>query len=533
MDPVASRTESTPLSSATGGQLTKICPSCQNRYPGDFLVCPRDATQLATIPAEEYDPLIGALMGETFQIARLIGEGGMARVYEAHHVRLPTRRVAVKVLHNEYARQPDVVARFRREAEAASGIGHPNVVDVFDVGQTPDGAPYLVSELLDGIDFSVLLDRQGSLDPGAAVNIVRQVCRALAAAHDAGVVHRDVKPENVFLVGDPLAPIVKVIDFGISKFDGGGSASLTQTGMIMGTPGYMPPEQARGAKADHRADIYGVGAMLYHAVTGQLPFDADNPSEVLGKVLTEEPPRPRSLARGLPEALEIVIQRAMAKDPADRYQAMTELDEALAPFDPEMSVSVSLYPPAPVSGARSHSTAPTVLSPRLRTTTGLELAERATREAKIARPTLVVLSLVAYAWTTGCVIELARAIFRALGRGGTPLAAAEELGITVVVGAFSVTPVIFWVRHLMSIWTNSMRAVRIAEMLRRLTLWATTPYAFASLIVHLAGDALWGTLGILLPPGASLLSAISMYLLTVGVGNRARATASTLRSRSN
>src|SRR6185503_16016623 len=307
--------------------------------------------------------------------------------------------------------------------------------------------PYLVSELLEGQDFATLLDERGSLPAPAAVHVVRQVCRALAAAHARGVVHRDVKPENVFLVGDLDSPIVKVLDFGISKFDGGGGATLTQTGMIMGTPGYMPPEQARGAKTDHRADIYGVGAMLYRAVTGKLPFDSDDASEALSMVLTEEPPRPRSVQPSIPEALELVIQKAMAKDPEDRYPSMAELDERLAPFDPEAQSSVSLLPPRPGTpprGARNNQTvaAATVRSPGGST----DDVERRTREAKLARPTMFFLTLVAYVWLVGCFIDAGTSAIAVL-RGVNSSTPTEKLVVGIVTVAISLAPLVFWIRH--------------------------------------------------------------------------------------
>ncbi|MBM4364189.1 MAG: serine/threonine protein kinase, partial [Deltaproteobacteria bacterium] len=329
----AARKWPTPAAGAPPSSTAKTCPRCQARYPEDFRVCPIDAAELVSSDADA-DPLLGAVLGGTFQVLRGIGEGGMARVHEARHLRLPKRRFAVKVLHPEYAQQPAIVTRFQREAEAASGIGHPNVVDVFDVGRAPDGRPFLASELLDGSDFSAVLDERGRVPVPYAVHVARQVCHALGAAHELGIVHRDVKPENVFLVGGGERPFVKVLDFGISKIDdGGGGASLTRTGVVMGTPGYMAPEQARGAKVDHRVDVYGVGAMLYRALTGQLPFDGDDAAEVIARVLTDHPRRPRDLAPEIPGALELVVQRAMEKNPADRHASMAELDDALAAFD--------------------------------------------------------------------------------------------------------------------------------------------------------------------------------------------------------
>lgn len=490
-------------------QVAKYCPACLTRYPADFRVCPRDARELEEILEPEDDALLGTTVGDSFQITRIIGEGGMARVYEARHARLKNRRFAVKVLHSEFSQQSSIVARFQREAEAASGIGHPNVVDVFDVGRAPDGRPFIVSEFLNGRDFSDLLDEQGKIEPPAAVRIVRQVCRALAAAHEKGVVHRDVKPENVFLVGDPLAPIVKVLDFGISKIDAAnGGVTLTQTGMIMGTPGYMPPEQARGAKTDHRADIYGVGAMLYRAVTGSLPFDAEDVSEVLGKVLTEEPARPRALAPNIPEALELVIQKAMAKDPADRYPAMQELDDALAPFDPETSASLSLIPPEPNTARR-----PRKPSTRLATRQSSKEMARASREAKLARPMLVSLSLVAYAWTMGCVVELGIEGTRLFSHAGGPVTETEHLVIIVTAAALSITPIVFWSRHVVNAWRNSVRAVAVAQLLQRLVLAATIPYAFLALALRLHGEDLRGTEWSMAPPMSSLLSGLVSYLL--------------------
>src|SRR5690242_12327070 len=209
------------------GVMPKACPSCQARYPADFKVCPRDASPLVDAPDDGSDPLLGVTLGDAYRIVRMIGEGGMGRVYEARHTRLGNKRFAVKMLHAEYARQADVVARFQREAEAASGIAHPNVVDVYDVHHTEEGLPYMVGEFL---------ERTGKIAVPLAIRIVRQLCRALGAAHARGVVHRDMKPENVFLVGNMQRPTVKIIDFGISKVGDAGGTALTRTGMIMGTP---------------------------------------------------------------------------------------------------------------------------------------------------------------------------------------------------------------------------------------------------------------------------------------------------------
>ncbi len=510
----------TPQSGATV-RLAKVCPACFERYPGDFRVCPRDATELTDVSAdEEVDTLLGATVGDTFCIVRAIGEGGMARVYEGRHVRLPNRRFAIKVLHHMYAQQPTIVARFQREAEAASGIAHPNVVDVFDVGTTPDGRPYLVSEFLEGKDFATLLDERGHIEAAAAVHVVRQVCRALTAAHARGVVHRDVKPENVFLVGDMDAPIVKVLDFGISKFDVAGGATLTQTGMIMGTPGYMPPEQARGGKTDQRADVYGVGAMLYRALTGQLPYDSDDASETLGMVLGDEPPpRPRSIQPSIPEALEMVIELSMSKNPDDRYQSMAELDERLAPFEPESSSKVSLLPPPPGSlrhrgGVKATLATPTARSPSVGD------VERDTREARLARPTLVMLSFVAYAWLVGSSVDGGTSALVHF-RGAAEATPMTRLVVTIVVVALSLAPVVFWLRHLADVWKSSVRAVEHARALRRVVLAATVPYAFLSLGLRVLTPPADPRLPTLLA-GVSLATAFVAYVVGRMGGRRRR-----------
>ena len=263
---------------------------------------------------------------------RPIGEGGTARVYEARHVRLESKRFAIKVLHGYFASQTNVVARFAREAEAASAIRHPGIVEVHDVDRMADGRPYLVTELLEGEDFGSLLKTRGKVPIPFAVRVARKVCQALSAAHAAGIVHRDLKPENIFLIGGSDKPAVKVLDFGISKVEGAGAAQLTRTGMVVGTPAYMSPEQAAGAKVDARTDIYAVGAILYRALTGRAPFQGGDAAEVLSLVLTAEPPRPMSLDPSIPDGLELLIQRAMAKAVGERYQSMDELDQALAAF---------------------------------------------------------------------------------------------------------------------------------------------------------------------------------------------------------
>ncbi len=275
--------------------------------------------------------MIGRVLAGTYEIIEQLGEGGMGRVYAARHLRLSDRKVAVKVLGEEYAREPEIVARFDQEVESASRVVHPHVIEVYDAGHTEDGTHFLVTELLIGEDIGARIERTGkSLPTELAVRLVRQTCLALAAAHSHGIVHRDVKPENVFIIEVDGQPFVKVIDFGISKVTQRSGTKLTRTGAVLGTPAYMAPEQARGTDVDARTDVYGVGATLYTALAGRAPFDGDDPAMAISKLLTEEPPRLRAIASSVPPELELIVQRAMAKDPRDRYGNVLDVEAALA-----------------------------------------------------------------------------------------------------------------------------------------------------------------------------------------------------------
>ena len=438
------------------------CPQCDGRYPREFRVCPQDATPLED--ALEQDQLIGAVLADTYHIVRLIGEGGMGRVYEAQHTRLTNRRLAVKLLHDEMARQPDILTRFEREAEAASTIAHPNVVEVLDVNRLEDGRPYIVCEYLEGEEFGALLDRVGTLPTETAVRIVRQICRALMAAHERGIVHRDMKPENVFLVGDLHAPRVKVIDFGISK-QSDGSSNLTRTGMVMGTPAYMAPEQARGEHVDHRADIYAVGGILYRAVTGQKPYDGEDGAQVLTLVLTEEPKRPRTVAPSVPEGLELVIQRAMARHPSDRHETMTELEAELAELDPGFATVDGTLPSiAPPDIAGRVGARPQV---KARAAAQTQHALRAQREVRSARPVLVLFTLIGYVWMVAAISTAAADALRwSRGIQGR-ITDSEAVLILLIAFVATVTPAGIWVRHLeRHVWRNTVTSVAFARRAR-------------------------------------------------------------------
>ncbi len=285
------------------------------------------------------DPLIGSELAGRYTIGKKLGEGGMGAVYLATHMILE-KQVALKVLHGEFARKPDLVERFMQEAKAASRIRHENVIDISDFGATPEGFVFFAMELLKGHDLHDEIARArvaGNLLPWSRTKkIFLQICSALTAAHAKGIVHRDLKPENIYLVeflGDP--DFVKLLDFGIAKLTDAadeGGRKLTKTGMLFGTPEYMSPEQARGEHVDHRVDVYAMGCILFQLVTNRVPFEAENFMGVLSMHLTEPPPSisPAVFEQiGAPAELAAVIDRALDKDRSQRWQTIEALANAV------------------------------------------------------------------------------------------------------------------------------------------------------------------------------------------------------------
>ncbi len=321
--------------------------------------------ELTLEPASAQDPRIGSVLADRYRVVRKLGEGGMGIVYEGIHTVIG-RRVAIKMLHPQFATSADVVARFHREAIAATAIGHPHIVEVIDMARAEDGAVFMVLELLDGRDWAHDLAATGPQSLGRVARILTAVCDALAAAHAKKIVHRDLKPENVFLIarqGDP--DFVKLVDFGISKMldESSGGKGLTQTGAAMGTPYYMAPEQMSGRKdIDHRADLYAVGVMLYQAVTGSYPFDGETLAMLALKVISTEPPPLSELMSEVPEGLQAVIDRTLAKEPKDRFANAAELQVALArwlddPRTPALRASRSELPTLPIGASGDASAA--------------------------------------------------------------------------------------------------------------------------------------------------------------------------------
>ena len=344
----------------------RTCPLCATLYTDGVEVCARDGQSLiaaasapnesavpvattgastaasaavATAPAvsEGFDSLVGATLANRYLIVRRIGEGGMGAVYEAKHT-IIGKRVAVKVLLEKFLTKSDFVARLLQEARLASAIGHEHIVDVTDFGTTDDGRAFVVMEFLEGEALSQLVMREAPLPVERALHIARQVASALGAAHAKGIVHRDVKPENIYLIRRGDADFIKVVDFGISKAvkqgqsDDGPDYRLTHTGLLLGTPLYMSPEQARGEEdLDHRVDVWSLGVLLYECLTGEVPFRANNYLGIISQVLTHDALSPAKLRPelGISEAVDTVVMHALEKDRARRYPTMAALEADL------------------------------------------------------------------------------------------------------------------------------------------------------------------------------------------------------------
>lgn len=304
------------------------------------------------------DSLIGETVAGRYKVLRKMGEGGMGVVYLAEHVAIE-KKLALKVLLLEYARKADLKERFLREAKAAAAIGHENIVDITDFGETPDGSVFFAMEYLEGHDLSYHIKQSGPIPWSRAKPIVLQICRALGAAHAKSIVHRDMKPENIFLIEREGRPeFVKVLDFGIAKVSGAkdGEHRLTRTGMIFGTPEYMSPEQAQGHSPDHRVDIYALGVIMYELLTGQVPFKADTFMGILTKHLFEQPMPPSRCVPSLqiPADVEAIVLKALAKDRNDRFQSMSEMGAAIAQASGRIAHASSdmLAPPRVLATAR-------------------------------------------------------------------------------------------------------------------------------------------------------------------------------------
>lgn len=313
------------------------CEACKQVFSGQARFCPFDGERLVDAPEWDPadDPLIGKKIDGRYLVLEVLGEGETGKVYKVQHVALG-RRFALKVLRPDFARDADMVARFIREAQAAAAIGHPNIIAVSDFGELPaeEGSgkrplPYFVMEYLTGVSLAGLLQIEGPMKPARAGPIFAQVAGALSAAHAAGVIHRNLKPANIFITRTGEHDFSKLLDFGVAKIVGTGRK--TKVGLISGTPHYMSPEQATGATIDQRVDVYALGVIMYECFTGRPPFEAETYAEVLRKHAHEEPApiEERAADRAALGAFAGITMRCLAKKPSERFASMAELAAVL------------------------------------------------------------------------------------------------------------------------------------------------------------------------------------------------------------
>jgi eukaryotic-like serine/threonine-protein kinase len=307
-----------------------VCPICNRVFDSSLKFCPHDGTLLHSENSREKSR-IGMVIDDKYRLVRLIGTGGLAEVYEAHHLFL-LKKVAIKFLKSVYANDQSMLERFRREALLVSMISHPNVVKVEDFGALEDGTLFMIMELLMGQTLASAMEKT-AFSLREAVQVVIQACEGIAAAHAKGIIHRDLKPANLFLTDDGCgARLVKVLDLGVAKLRNEGiDRSITKTGIVMGSPGYMAPEQCAGSYIDFRSDVYALGMVLYELVTDRVAFEAVSTAEMMLKQSVVEPTRPSVHApeRNIPQELENVIMKAIAKNPEERFACVQDMLEGL------------------------------------------------------------------------------------------------------------------------------------------------------------------------------------------------------------
>ncbi len=311
------------------------CPSCHKPVDGSERFCKNCGSPVPTASIAGTDPLLGQILGGKFRVVKLLGEGGMGAVYEGEQqLGTKARKVAIKTLHKELSSDPSIQARFQREVSTIAELEHPNTIQVYDFGSTPEGQLYLVMEFVQGKSLASVLETGGAMEPPRADAILRQICGSLGEAHQHGIVHRDMKPDNVVLTERAgQKEFVKVLDFGIAKVDEDAKEQkLTQAGMVLGTPPYMSPEQFIGKGLDLRSDIYSVGVMAYEMLTGKLPWSAESPGEWAIQHMTVMPYPIEQLPEGAraPEAMRTAIMKALAKTPDQRFANLKDFYEAFS-----------------------------------------------------------------------------------------------------------------------------------------------------------------------------------------------------------
>lgn len=343
--------------------------------------------------------------GRRYRVTERIGSGGMADVYKAVDETLG-RTVAVKIMHRRYAEAPDFVQRFRHEASAAANLSHPSIVNIYDYG-VEDDTYYIVMELVRGTDLKAVVKERGALDPIKVAEYGAQVCSALTVAHGYGIIHRDIKPQNIVLTP---AGVVKVMDFGIARAI---DSDSTQTGSVLGTAQYVSPEQAQGRPLGPESDLYSLGVVLYELSTGQLPFDGDTPVSVALKHVNDEPVAPRRINPDIPPALEAVILKAMQKDPTRRYHSADDMRDDLQRVIAGRAVAAQ---------------------PRVDDTTVMPIVGRTTREPQVTRPSASNNRTSPWLWVTlaALVVLLGLGAAWATGMIGGGLQVPDTTGMTVV-----------------------------------------------------------------------------------------------------
>ena len=402
----------------------KNCPKCQSTYPDSYAICPMDSTPLVEFGLWTE----GSIIRGKYRILRKVGQGGMGTVYEALHLRFNERR-ALKVMSPEVASDPDFVKRFEREAVVTRRLQHPNAVHVDDIEEAEDGRPYIVMEFVEGQSLKRLIQKEGALPVPRVCSIIKQAAAALGAAHALGMVHRDIKPDNIVLLAAGAGEQAKVLDFGIAKLkeSRSGDVNLTATGAIIGTPQYMSPEQAmgkRGEELDGRSDLYSLGVVMYQMLTGQLPFAADTTLALL-QAHAFEAPRPLAEVRPdlpLPDAISRVVMRCLAKKPEDRP---ADAQALIAEIERAESPGQSAVAPVPTRKFEKPATAvhaaPSTLA--IAAEGWFRRWSRGWRFWLVVGPYLLILGIAALCWGGGLIgLVVMEAIFGSVAAGSWYLA---------------------------------------------------------------------------------------------------------------
>lgn len=357
--------------------VLKVCPQCSTEYETAARFCPADGTSLRP---KGSDSLIDRVLAERYHILKRIGEGGMGRVYLGEHVKM-NRQCAIKVMNPALVNDHESATRFAREASSAARIIHPNVAAVFDFGES-DGLVYLVMEFVDGEPLSQILTREAPLGAARAVDIARQVAEGLGAAHELGIVHRDLKPDNILIARSRAGKqVAKVVDFGIAKAaQEAASEALTRTGLVIGTPEFMSPEQLLGDPIDARSDLYALGCIMHLMLTAIPPFEAETREQMIKRRLAEDAPHVQAIDPTLPDSLDRIVYRLLARSPAERYGSAAEVIDALT--------GTHLRPSGSSAAVRDPRERPT---PRSAPTIAFESLQRATTEVNASSGDTVML----------------------------------------------------------------------------------------------------------------------------------------------